>query len=119
MSSPQGVSKPLQKKCKPLYDYSSFIDRINVNQKIHKMNINQSVDEAVDWACEQNLLEGYIKEQKAEVKAMLLTEYDEEAHIKLWRNEGRQQMAEEAAVRFLKMNKVIYTIKKQETLLFN
>lgn len=93
----------LQKKCKPLYDYSSFIDRINVNQKIHKMNINQSVDEAVDWACEQNLLEGYIKEQKAEVKAMLLTEYDEEAHIKLWRNEGRQQMAEEAAVNLLTM----------------
>ena len=96
-------NEPLQKKCKPLYDYSSFIDRINVNQKIHKMNINQSVDEAVDWACEQNLLEGYIKEQKAEVKAMLLTEYDEEAHKRAWRNEGRQQMAEEAAVNLLRM----------------
>ena len=86
-----------------MYDYSSFIDRINVNQKIHKMNINQSVDEAVDWACEQNLHEGYIKEQKAEVKAMLLTEYDEEAHKRAWRNEGRLQMAEESAVNLLRM----------------
>ena len=84
----KGYNLSLQKKCKSLYDYIIFIDRINENQKVHGMNINQSVDEAGDWASEQNLLEGYIKEQKAEVKAMLLTEYDEEAYKKLWRREG-------------------------------
>ena len=92
---------PLQKKCKPLYDYIQFTSRINDN-KTKGMPIETAVDEAVDWACEQNLLEGYIREQKAEVKMNLLTEYDEEAYIRIWRRdgimEGRQEKAVEDAV---------------------
>ncbi len=68
------------------------------------MSIEEAVDEAVDWACEQNLLEGYIREQKAEVKMNLLTEYDEEAYIRIWLrdgiNQGKQEKAEEAARSF-------------------
>ncbi len=94
----------LQKKCKPLYDYIQFTSRINENKKT--MSIENSVDEAVNWACEQNLLEGYIREQKAEVKMGILTEYDEEASIRGWRRdgilEGRQEKAEEDAIEFLK-----------------
>lgn len=92
---------PLQKKCKPLYDYIQFTSRINDN-KTKGMPIETAVDEAVEWACEQNLLEGYIREQKAEVKMNLLTEYDEEAYIRIWRRdgilEGRQEKAVEDAV---------------------
>ena len=69
--------------------------------------IEDAVNEAVIWACEQNLLEGYIREQKAEVKMDLLTEYDEEAYIRVWRNdgilEGRQEKAVEAAINALEM----------------
>ena len=86
----------LQKKCKPLYDYIQFTSRINENKKT--MSIEDAVDEAVEWACEQNLLEGYIREQKAEVKMDLLTEYDEEASIRGWRRDGRQEKAVEAAI---------------------
>ncbi len=57
-----------------------------------------AIDKAIDWACEQNLLEGYIREQKAEVKMTLLTEYDEEASIRGWRRDGAQQKAVEAAL---------------------
>lgn len=92
---------PLQKKCKPLYDYIQFVSRINENKE-NGMTIEKAVDEAVDWACEQNLLEGYIREQKAEVKMNLLTEYDEEAYIRIWRRDGiiqgKQQKAVEAAL---------------------
>jgi len=97
---------PLQKKCKPLYDYIQFVSRINENKE-KGMSIGEAVDEAVDWACEQNLLEGYIREQKAEVKMNLLTEYDEEAYIRIWRrdgiNQGKQEKAEEAAINLLRM----------------
>ena len=90
----------LQKKCKPLYDYIQFVSRINENKE-KGMSIGEAVDEAVDWACEQNLLEGYIREQKAEVKMNLLTEYDEEAYIRIWRRDGiiqgKQEQAEETA----------------------
>ncbi len=62
------------------------------------MTIEEAVDEAVDWACEQNLLEGYIREQKAEVKMDLLTEYDEEAYIRIWRRDGINQGKQEKAI---------------------
>ncbi len=87
----------LQKKCKPLYDYIQFVSRINENKE-NGMTIEEAVDEAVDWACEQNLLEGYIKEQKAEVKMNLLTEYDEEAYIRIWRRDGIIQGKQEQAI---------------------
>ena len=90
----------LQKKCKPLYDYIQFVSRIYDNKE-KGMTIEEAVDEAVDWACEQNLLEGYIREQKAEVKMNLLTEYDEEAYIRIWRRDGRQQQVIEDAKRLL------------------
>ncbi len=90
----------LQKKCKPLYDYIQFTSRINENKKT--MSIEDAVDEAVEWACEQNLLEGYIKEQKAEVKMDLLTEYDEEASIRGWLRDGIIQGKLEAATNMLK-----------------
>ena len=52
----------------------------------------------------------YIREQKAEVKMNLLTEYDEEAYIRIWRrdgiNQGKQEKAEEAAINLLRMDKL-------------
>ena len=87
----------LQKKCKPLYDYIQFVSRINENKE-NGMTIEEAVDEAVDWACDQNLLEGYIREQKAEVKMNLLTEYDEEAYIRIWRRDGIIQGKQEQAI---------------------
>ena len=52
------------------------------------MQIDEAVNEAVDWACKENLLDGFIREQKSEVIAMCLTEYDEEACSRTWREDG-------------------------------
>lgn len=79
------------------------------------MSIEEAVDEAVAWACEQNLLEGYIREQKAEVKMNLLTEYDEEEYIRIWRRDGRQQQAIEDARTLLADGK--YTAEEISALL--
>ena len=67
-------------------DYIQFTSRIKEN-KDKGMATEKAIDEAIDWASQQNLLEGYIREQKAEVKMTLLTEYDEEASIRGWRQE--------------------------------
>lgn len=90
----------LQNKCKALYDYIQFTSRINENKEKGMTN-EKVIDEAIDWASEQNLLEGFIKEQKAEVKMTLLTEFNEEASIRGWRKEGMQQKAEEIATKML------------------
>ena len=83
----ENSNKTLQKKCKPLYDYVRFVSRVKTNRN-RGMQIDEAVNEAVDWACKENLLDGFIREQKSEVVAMCLTEYDEEACIRTWREDG-------------------------------
>ena len=110
----------LQKKCKPLYDYIRFISRINHNKDELQMSVDNAVREAVDWAISQNFLEGYIREQKEEIIGMILEEYDEEACIQAWQEdgfikgqkEGAQQKAVESAINFLKKHIPVDTISE-------
>ena len=77
----------LHKSCKALYDYCSFIDRIKSNIK-SGMKKEAAIDEAIDWAAKENLFEGFIKEQRAEVRMDLLTEFDQEQYDRIRRREG-------------------------------
>lgn len=83
-------NKTIQKTCKPLYDYIRYVDRIKVNQK-SGMSIKEAVDKAVDYAISENFLEGFFKEQRAEVTAMSLTEFDQENYDKNRRREGFEE----------------------------
>ena len=49
-----------------------------------------AIDEAINWAVQENLLEGFIKEQRAEVRMDLLTEFDQEQYDRIRRREGYQ-----------------------------
>ena len=109
------MNESLVKKCKPLYDYVRLVGRIFANQS-QKMEIGQAVREAVEWACEQDLLDGFVREQKENIMGMCLTEFNEEIAIRNWRQdgiiegreqgitEGSQAKAVEAARNFLAMN---------------
>ena len=100
-----GMNESLVKKCKPLYDYVRLVGRISDNQG-NDMEIGQAVREAVEWACEQDLLDGFVREQKENIIGMCLTEFNEEIAIQNWRYdgiiegraEGAQQKAVEAAL---------------------
>ena len=102
-------NKGIQKNCKALYDYISYVDRVKSNQK-NNMNIKDAVDEAVNWAIKENLLEGFFKIHRAEVIGMCLTEIDEEEAKRIWhkdgfaegKNEGRSEKAVEDATNMLK-----------------
>ena len=95
----QGANETLVKKCKPMYDYVRLVGRISDNKK-DGMEIGQAVREAVDWAIKENFLEGFVKEQKEEIIAMCLTEFDEESAIRGWREDGRKEKAVEDARSF-------------------
>ena len=103
----QGANETLVKKCKSLYDYVRLVGRISDNKK-RGMKIGQAVREAVDWSIKENFLEGFVREQKEEIIAMCLTEYDEESAIRGWKQdgieEGMQRKAVEAARNLLAMN---------------
>ena len=99
----QGANESLVKKCKPMYDYIRLVGRISDNKK-KEMEIGQAVREAVDWAIKENFLEGFVREQKEEIIAMCLTEFDEESAIRGWREDGRIEKAVEDARNALAMN---------------
>ena len=82
-----GMNESLVKKCKPLYDYVRLVGRISDNQG-NDMEIGQAVREAVEWACEQDLLDGFVREQKENIIGMCLTEFNEEIAIQNWREDG-------------------------------
>ena len=66
------------------------------------MGKKEAVEEAVDWAIKENLLEGFFKEQKAEVIGMSLTEFDEEEFKRVCYEDGVYDKAIEAAENFLR-----------------
>ena len=96
-----GMNESLVKKCKPLYDYVKLVGRISANQG-NDMEIGRAVREAVEWACEQDLLDGFVREQKENIIGMCLTEFNEEIAIQNWREdgiiEGRAEGARQKAV---------------------
>ncbi|MBR5932431.1 MAG: hypothetical protein IK002_00435, partial [Treponema sp.] len=79
----------LQKNCEPLYNYIQYVSRISENKK-KGMSAVAAVDEAMNWAIHEKLLDGFFKVQKEEVLAMSLTEYDEEEVRRDFIEEGRE-----------------------------
>ena len=104
-------SLTLQKKCKPLYDYCDYVNRVKQNLKANLAKDN-AIKDALDYAIKNNLLDGYFKTQKMEVLNMSLTEFDQELYDRNRRQEGFEdgelsgieKKAKEAARNFLAMN---------------
>ena len=76
-----GRNKELLVKCKKLREYSYFVDTVRKFSK--KYNFSTAVDKAVDKCIKEEVLDDILKKYRAEVKSMLLTEFDEEREWKL------------------------------------
>ena len=81
-----GQNKTLMDKCKPLADYAAFIAHIRENLKT--MSLENAVQTAIDTCIDENILREFLTEQKAEVIAMSIYEYDEENAKKYYFSEG-------------------------------
>ena len=83
-------------------------------------NQKEAFEKAVDWAINQNLLEGLFKKYRAEVLDMMLTEYDEDFNNKTWYEDGvedgilkgKQEKALEDAENFLKEGIKVETVAR-------
>ena len=104
-------NETIVKRCKSLYDYVRLIGRISDNRK-NDMEIGQAVREAVDWAINENLLEGFVREQKEEIIGMYLTEFNEERAIRGWKQDGRKEKAEEDARNALAMDLTVEQVSQ-------
>ena len=84
----------LKESCKPLSDYSKFVNYVRINQE-QGNSIDEAVQNAVDRAIDENLLDGYFAIHEAEVIGVILEEYNEEETLKLQYQEGQERGREE------------------------
>ncbi len=84
-----GHNKELLEACRPLFEYSWLIDKIR--QYLKTMERENAVNCAIDEVPEDFVLKPFLKEKKAEVFSMLLTEYNEEEVMELFRADGERK----------------------------
>ncbi len=84
-----GHNKELLEACRPLFEYSWLIDKIRQYLKI--MERENAVGRAIDEVPEDFVLKTFLKSNKSEVFSMLLTEYNEEEVMELFRADGERK----------------------------
>ena len=101
-----GHNREIMKKCRKLEEYSIFIRKVRENLN-RKMPLREAIDRAVDECIKEGILEKILRENREEVCSVLLSEYDEQAHIEsekeIAREEGREEGREEVNTLYQKL----------------
>ena len=85
----RGHNQELLEKCRRLWEYSEFIAEVNENLD-RNMSLKAAIMKAVDCCIQKGILEELLRKNQAEVLHMLLTEYDEKAHMRGIYKEGEE-----------------------------
>lgn len=88
-----GRSPKLLGACRPLQEYSWLIAEIRRNGQT--MEIERAVDRAVTDMPPEYVLKPFLEEHRAEVKGMMLMEYNEAEQMNLFKEEGRAEGRQE------------------------
>ena len=112
-----GHNREIMGKCRKLEEYSIFIGKVRDNLN-RKMPIKKAVDTAVDECIKEGILEKILRENREEVCSMLLTEYDEQAHIEsekeIAREEGIQEGIEKGREEGTERINILYRKLKED-----
>ena len=80
-----GYNQKLMEKCHTLHDYSYFVENVRQGVRVGK-TLEEAVDEAISKSLKEGVLKDLLKKNRAEVRNVVLTEYNEEQHIKNEKN---------------------------------
>ena len=75
-----GYNKAIMEKCKKLKEYAEYIAQVRKNLDVG-YNIAEAIDKATDECIAEGILEQLLRDNREEVRSMLLTQYNEQAHI--------------------------------------
>lgn len=75
-----GYNKEVMEKCKKLKEYAQYIARVREYLE-KKYDVETAIDRATDECIAEGILEQILRDNRGEVRSMLLTQYDEQAHI--------------------------------------
>ena len=98
-----GKNKELMEACKPLKEYSWFIDAIRRHQS-EKNNLEAAIDLAIDEMPKDFVTRKYIIGHRAEVKKMFVSEWTEQEMLQRDRNEARMDERHRVAEDMLRKN---------------
>ncbi len=84
-----GMNEELLGACQLLKEYMLFTTKIRENRK--KMDLRLAVDKAVEDCIKEGILAEFLREQRAEVIAMSIFEYDQEKHMRLEKEESYEE----------------------------
>ena len=73
--------------CRPLKEYAWIVDQIRAG----KGEIDYAIDKAISDMPDEFMIKPYLMTHRAEVKGMLLTEYNEAAAMELFKEDGRRE----------------------------
>lgn len=96
-----GKNQHMMDDCEPLKEYAWLVDAVRRHQS-EKMDLDAAVDAALDEMPDEYVIKTFLLENRAEVKSMFLTEYNEEKVMEKERQEGRQERNIEVASDLLK-----------------
>lgn len=85
-----GHNGQLMAGCRRLEEYACFVAKMKDNQKAG-FSLDMAVDNAVEYCIEHGILEDILLPFRAEVKKMILTEYDEKKTMRMFREEALQE----------------------------
>lgn len=85
-----GHNKALLDACKPLKEYAWFVDKVRSYQQTME-TLEEAVDAALEELPDDSLIKPFLVANKAEVKRMCITEYDEARTFAEQRDEGREE----------------------------
>ncbi len=86
----RGHNKKLLEKCRRLWEYAEFIAEVNDNLS-RNMSLKRAIKNAMDSCIEKRILMDILVKNRAEVMHMLLTQYDEEKHMRDTYKEGYEE----------------------------
>ena len=82
-----GHNSKLMDACRKLYEYAYFIHTVREFLK-EGLTRDAAIDRAADHCIGANILKDFLNRHRAEVKNVILTEYDEKRHEESLREEG-------------------------------
>jgi flagellar biosynthesis/type III secretory pathway protein FliH len=87
-----GKSQRLLSACKPLAEYSWLVAEVRSNNhSTDEDGMSSAVDRAISDMPDDFLIKPFLLSHRAEVKGMLLTEYNEAEQMEMFREEGREE----------------------------
>ena len=106
-----GKNKNLMEACKPLNEYAWLVETIRKYQKNFN-NLDKAVDTAINEMPDDFITKKFLLSNKAEVKGMFLTEYNQERVLEQERRETEYMTYKKVATDMLRDNYPLSAISK-------